>query len=125
VSSQSIPAIQQAGPPRHPSSTSFLGILPLNPPLLLRKHALYTPYLRSLIHPIGIVFEDAPSGIKSGVASGAKVLAVCTSHERSQVEGMGATWIVTDLSKSVPRSLSTDTDIPQSDYFDKGWLNSP
>jgi len=46
-----------------------------------------------------IVFEDAPSGIKSGVASGARVLAVCTSHERSQVEGIGATWIVTDLSK--------------------------
>ncbi|KAJ9118176.1 hypothetical protein QFC22_004080 [Naganishia vaughanmartiniae] len=46
-----------------------------------------------------IVFEDAPSGIKSGVASGAKVLAVCTSHTREQVTGMGATWIVEDLTK--------------------------
>jgi glycerol 3-phosphatase-1 len=46
-----------------------------------------------------IVFEDAPSGIKSGVASGAKVLAVCTSHERKEVEGHGAHWIVDDLSK--------------------------
>ncbi|KAJ9126299.1 hypothetical protein QFC24_002031 [Naganishia onofrii] len=48
-----------------------------------------------------IVFEDAPSGIKSGVASGAKVLAVCTSHTREQVTGMGATWIVEDLTKYV------------------------
>lgn len=46
-----------------------------------------------------IVFEDAPSGIKSGVASGARVLAVCTSHTREQVTGMGATWIVDDLTK--------------------------
>jgi HAD superfamily hydrolase (TIGR01509 family) len=46
-----------------------------------------------------IVFEDAPSGIKSGVASGAKVLAVCTSHERHEIEGYGATWIVDDLTK--------------------------
>ena len=45
------------------------------------------------------MFEDAPSGIKSGVASGAKVLAVCTSHERKEVEGHGAHWIVDDLSK--------------------------
>lgn len=47
----------------------------------------------------GIVFEDAPSGIKSGVASGAKVLAVCTSHPREELEGLGATWIVQDLSR--------------------------
>ncbi|KAL7419275.1 DL-glycerol-3-phosphatase [Cryptotrichosporon argae] len=46
-----------------------------------------------------IVVEDAPSGIRAGVASGAKTLAVCTSHERSEIEGLGATWIVTDLSK--------------------------
>lgn len=46
-----------------------------------------------------IVVEDAPSGIISGVAAGSKVLAVCTSHERAQLEGFGATWIVTDLSK--------------------------
>lgn len=48
---------------------------------------------------IGIVFEDAPSGIKSGVASGARVLAVCTSHKRAELEGLGAEWIVTDLTK--------------------------
>ncbi|KAI0697495.1 HAD-like domain-containing protein [Cerioporus squamosus] len=33
-----------------------------------------------------VVFEDSPSGIKAGVASGATVIAVCTSHERSKIE---------------------------------------
>ncbi|KGB78993.1 glycerol-1-phosphatase [Cryptococcus deuterogattii 99/473] len=46
-----------------------------------------------------IVVEDAPSGVKSGVASGARVLATCTSHTREQLQGIGATWIVTDLSR--------------------------
>lgn len=50
-----------------------------------------------------IVFEDAPSGIKSGVASGARVLAVCTSHKREELEGLGARWIVADLTKWVLR----------------------
>lgn len=48
---------------------------------------------------LGIVVEDAPSGVKSGVASGARVLATCTSHTREQLQGIGATWIVTDLSR--------------------------
>lgn len=47
----------------------------------------------------GIVFEDAPSGVISGVKAGCKVLAVCTSHPREELEGLGATWIVDDLSK--------------------------
>ena len=38
------------------------------------------------------------------MAAGSRVLAVCTSHERSELEGTGATWIVTDLSKCVPDS---------------------
>lgn len=46
-----------------------------------------------------VVFEDAPSGVRSGVASGARVLAVCTSHQRKELEGLGAHWIVQDLSK--------------------------
>lgn len=57
---------------------------------------------------IGIVVEDAPSGILSGVASGARVLATCTSHTREQLEGKGATWIVTDLSRYVPRLCCDD-----------------
>ncbi|KAF7304821.1 HAD-like protein [Mycena kentingensis (nom. inval.)] len=45
-----------------------------------------------------VVFEDSPSGIKSGVASGATVIAVCTSHERAQLENCGAHYIVEDMS---------------------------
>ncbi|KAI0700354.1 HAD-like protein [Cerioporus squamosus] len=41
-----------------------------------------------------VVFEDSPSGIKAGVASGAIVIAVCTSHERSKIENCGAHFIV-------------------------------
>ena len=44
-----------------------------------------------------VVFEDSPSGIKAGVASGATVIAVCTSHDRSQIQNCGAQYIVKDL----------------------------
>lgn len=47
----------------------------------------------------GIVVEDAPTGIRSGVAAGSRVLAVCTSHPREELEGLGAEWIVEDLTK--------------------------
>ncbi|KAF7987027.1 hypothetical protein HWV62_137 [Athelia sp. TMB] len=46
-----------------------------------------------------IVFEDSPSGIRAGVASGATVIAVCTSHERSKIENCGAHFIVEDMEK--------------------------
>ncbi|KAH8112528.1 HAD-like protein [Phellopilus nigrolimitatus] len=46
-----------------------------------------------------VVFEDSPSGIRAGVASGATVIAVCTSHERSKIEGCGAHFIVEDMRK--------------------------
>jgi beta-phosphoglucomutase-like phosphatase (HAD superfamily) len=46
-----------------------------------------------------IVFEDSPSGIKSGVASGATVIAVCTSHERKKIENCGAHFIVENMEK--------------------------
>ena len=41
-----------------------------------------------------VVFEDSPSGIRAGVASGATVVAVCTSHERSKIADCGAHYIV-------------------------------
>lgn len=41
-----------------------------------------------------VVFEDSPSGIRAGVASGATVIAVCTSHEREKIENCGAHYIV-------------------------------
>ncbi|KAF5380654.1 hypothetical protein D9757_007009 [Collybiopsis confluens] len=44
-----------------------------------------------------VVFEDSPSGIRAGVASGAVVIAVCTSHERSKIENCGAHYIVDNM----------------------------
>ena len=44
-----------------------------------------------------LVVEDAPSGIKSGLAAGATVLAVCTSHKKAELEGLGAHYLVENL----------------------------
>ena len=44
-----------------------------------------------------VVFEDSPSGIKAGVASGATVIAVCTSHSREKIESCGAHFIVPNM----------------------------
>ncbi|KAI0675186.1 HAD-like domain-containing protein [Trametes maxima] len=41
-----------------------------------------------------VVFEDSPSGIRAGLAAGAVVIALCTSHPRAQVEGCGAHFVV-------------------------------
>jgi len=41
--------------------------------------------------------EDAPSGIRSGLAAGCDVLAVCTSHEREQIESLNSTYLVKNL----------------------------
>ena len=44
-----------------------------------------------------VAFEDPPSGIRAGVASGATVIAVCTCHERSKIENCGAHHIAENL----------------------------
>lgn len=44
-----------------------------------------------------LVVEDAPAGIRAGLAAGAQVLAVATSHDRADIEGLGATEVVDDL----------------------------
>ncbi|WOO76705.1 Hexitol phosphatase A [Vanrija pseudolonga] len=83
--------------------------IPEHPQLVTADHVTLgkpnpEPYLTGA-HKLGldpkdcIVVEDAPSGIKAGVAAGCKVLAVCTSHPREELEGLGAEWIVDDLSK--------------------------
>ncbi|CCM04909.1 uncharacterized protein FIBRA_07106 [Fibroporia radiculosa] len=46
-----------------------------------------------------VVFEDSPSGIRAGVASGATVIAVCTSHEREKIADCGAHFIVENMEK--------------------------
>ncbi|TCD70164.1 hypothetical protein EIP91_004634 [Steccherinum ochraceum] len=48
-----------------------------------------------------VVFEDSPSGIRAGVASGATVIAVCTSHERAKIANCGAHYIVDNMEKVV------------------------
>ncbi|KAK9894196.1 hydrolase-domain-containing protein [Cystobasidium minutum MCA 4210] len=44
-----------------------------------------------------LVVEDSPSGIKAGVASGGKVIAVCTSHPVEKINNCGTSYIVPDL----------------------------
>ncbi|KAG8720312.1 hypothetical protein FRC08_000608 [Ceratobasidium sp. 394] len=48
-----------------------------------------------------VVFEDAPSGIRSGKAAGCKVIALLTSHSREAVEAAEPDVIVQDLSHVV------------------------
>ncbi|WP_017545803.1 HAD family hydrolase [Nocardiopsis prasina] len=44
-----------------------------------------------------LVVEDAPAGVRAGLASGPAVLAVATSHSRTDLEGIGATELVDNL----------------------------
>lgn len=46
-----------------------------------------------------VVFEDSPSGIRAGVASGATVIAVCTSHDREKISNCGAHYVVDDMTQ--------------------------
>ncbi|GJE88425.1 HAD-like protein [Phanerochaete sordida] len=55
-----------------------------------------------------VVFEDSPSGIKAGVASGATVIAVCTSHERSKIENCGAHYLVPNMEKVTCEPVEQD-----------------
>jgi hypothetical protein len=56
------------------------------------EHALVT---------VGLVVEDAPSGLVAGRAAGARTLAVCTSHTREKIVASGVTpdFIVNDLTR--------------------------
>ena len=44
-----------------------------------------------------LVFEDAPSGVKAGVAAGCRVVGVLGTTPTETLRGMGATWIVASL----------------------------
>ncbi|KAI0042333.1 HAD-like protein [Auriscalpium vulgare] len=55
-----------------------------------------------------VVFEDSPSGIRAGVASGATVIAVCTSHERAQIENCGAHFLVENMEDVVCETVEVD-----------------
>ena len=41
--------------------------------------------------------EDAPAAVRAGLASGATVLAVATSHNRTDLEGLGAAEVIDNL----------------------------
>ena len=75
-------------------------------PRLARGKPAPDPYLLAaacLGFPVHacVVFEDSPSGIRSGAASGATVIALCTSHKRAQIENCGAHFIVETMEKVV------------------------
>ncbi|KAG8692631.1 hypothetical protein FRC09_011072 [Ceratobasidium sp. 395] len=55
--------------------------------------------VRSSSIKIGLVIEDAVSGMRAGRAAGAKVLGVCTSAPRETVEKGEPDYIVQDLTK--------------------------
>lgn len=46
----------------------------------------------------GLVFEDAPSGIRSARTAGCKTVAFLTSHSREQVQAAEPDFIVNDMS---------------------------
>jgi len=75
---------------------------PAPDPFLLAAECLGYPASRC------VVFEDSPNGIKAGVAAGAVVIAVCTSHSRKQVEGCGAHFVVENLEDVRCDMMETD-----------------
>jgi mannitol-1-/sugar-/sorbitol-6-phosphatase len=74
------------------------------------------PYLRGAqalgIPPADcVVVEDAPAGIQSGKAAGARVLALRTTAEDPDLLRAGADWIVTDCSAISLQPLRGDQEI--------------
>src|SRR5579875_1770091 len=55
--------------------------------------------LLGLRPPDCLVFEDAPSGVRAGVAAGCKVLGVLGTHSAEELRKAGANWIVSSLTK--------------------------
>lgn len=47
----------------------------------------------------GIVFEDAPSGVRSGKAAGCTTVALLTTHSRQQLEAANPDYIIKDMSR--------------------------
>ncbi|CAA7260030.1 unnamed protein product [Cyclocybe aegerita] len=54
-----------------------------------------------------VVFEDAPSGIRSGRAAGCKTVALLTTHTRQQLEEAKPDFIVKDLSSIFIKATDT------------------
>lgn len=51
----------------------------------------------------GVVFEDAPSGIRSGNAAGCKTIALLTTHSREQVDAAQPDYVIQNMTQYVKR----------------------
>ncbi|KAG5732044.1 Phosphatase YfbT [Termitomyces sp. T112] len=58
-----------------------------------------------------VVFEDAPSGIRSGNEAGCKTVALLTTHSRTQLEQAKPDFIVKDLSKVTLKLLEKGVEV--------------
>ncbi|KAG7096751.1 hypothetical protein E1B28_004163 [Marasmius oreades] len=58
-----------------------------------------------------VVFEDAPTGIKSGKAAGCKTIGFLTTHTRAQMEGVKPDFLVPDLSSVTLRRTNNGIDV--------------
>ena len=56
---------------------------------------------RKLTRSIGLVVEDAPAGVASGLAAGCAVIGLTTSHTKEQMEAKRPTYLVENLSRCV------------------------
>jgi sugar-phosphatase len=59
-------------------------------PYLLAASALGFPIVEC------VVIEDVPAGIRAGKAAGARVIALETTSQRSELLAAGADWVVRD-----------------------------
>jgi len=55
-------------------------------------------FILNFMPPAGLVFEDAPSGIRSGNAAGCKTVGLLTTHTREQIEAAQPDFIINNLS---------------------------
>jgi hypothetical protein len=67
---------------------------------------------------LGVVFEDAPSGVLSGRAAGCKTIGLLTTHPREQMEAAQPDILIQDLSRlafvpSCPFAVMFDESLPR------------
>jgi beta-phosphoglucomutase-like phosphatase (HAD superfamily) len=54
---------------------------------------------KGIVSGLGVVFEDAPNGIRSGKAAGCKIVAFLTTHSKEEVEACQPDFLVPDMSR--------------------------
>ncbi|MCX7819197.1 MAG: HAD-IA family hydrolase [Kiritimatiellae bacterium] len=50
-----------------------------------------------------LVVEDAPNGLRAGVAAGARCLGILSSFPEAELRAAGARWLARDLAEALPR----------------------